>query len=248
MDIGEQINLLSQLSALTLFCGDIDDKEICDRVSTKFNCTCKVCGISVDDVRDTIQSSYIITMPIVFIFPHIEKMSINAINSLLKITEEPPNHVRFILTADNIENVLPTIRSRATVIYVSTKKHNFDKDLIDFCYLVYTNIASVSLTNALKIPNRIKLKDTDTDKFELMDFLCCMREIYANNFKYFSNLDELVVSNKLFEKYFATEMAICQLRSIRGVKKDSLLDEWIIKIRGVGTDEKEYSGDCNRIV
>lgn len=248
MDIGEQINLLSQLPALTVICGNTSVEEILKKVSDKFNCTCKICELSVDSVRETIQSSYIITMPIVFIFPHIEKMSVNAINSLLKITEEPPNHVRFILTVDSAENVLPTIYSRAMIINVPTKNLEFDNTLIDFCYLVYTNITSVPLTNALKIPNRIKLKDTDTDKFELIDFLSCMREIYANNFKYFSDKEELNVSDKLFEKYRVTEIAICQLRGVRGVKKDALLDEWIIKIRGVGTNEKEYSGDCNRIM
>lgn len=245
MDIGEQIN---QLSALTIFCGNVNINDLVKTISNKFNYTCKVCEASVDEVREAVQNSYTISIPIVYIFPNIEKMSTNAINSLLKVTEEPPNHARFILTVDNIDNVLPTIHSRAMVITVPTEKLDFDNDLIDFCYLVYTNISSVSLTNALKIPNRIKLKDTDTDKFELTDFLLCMRDTYANNFKYFSNKGEHIVTCKLFEKYFVTEMAICQLRSVKGIKKDSLLDEWIIKIRGADTNENKYSGNCNRAV
>lgn len=245
MDIREQ---MSQLSALTVVCGDADIEKLSKNITDNFNYTCKICGTSVDDVRETIQSSYTITMPIVFIFPHIEKMSINAINSLLKVTEEPPNSAKFILTVDDIANIIPTIHSRATIIRVPPRELNFSNDLIDFCYLVYTNIARVPLTNALKISNRIKLKDTDTDKFELIDFLSCMRIIYATNFKYFGEKEEWGAFDKLFNKYLATEIAICQLRSTRGIKKDSLLDEWIIKIRGVGTDEKEYSRDCNGVV
>ncbi len=41
-----------------------------------------------------------------------EKMRPETANSLLKLVEEPPHHALFILVTDNLERILPTIRSR----------------------------------------------------------------------------------------------------------------------------------------
>ena len=49
----------------------------------------------------------------IYIFSNIDNMGIPAQNALLKILEEPPKNVFFILTCISLSNVLPTIRSRA---------------------------------------------------------------------------------------------------------------------------------------
>jgi DNA polymerase-3 subunit delta' len=43
---------------------------------------------------------------------HVERMNEESANALLKVMEEPPEGVLFILTADSLAGVLPTIRSR----------------------------------------------------------------------------------------------------------------------------------------
>ena len=43
---------------------------------------------------------------------HVERMNEESANALLKVTEEPPEGVLFLLTADSLAGVLPTIRSR----------------------------------------------------------------------------------------------------------------------------------------
>ena len=43
---------------------------------------------------------------------HVEKMKAESANALLKVMEEPPEGVLFLLTADSLASVLPTIRSR----------------------------------------------------------------------------------------------------------------------------------------
>ena len=43
---------------------------------------------------------------------HVEKMNEESANALLKVMEEPPEVVLFLLTADSLAGVLPTIRSR----------------------------------------------------------------------------------------------------------------------------------------
>lgn len=242
------VSKLPYLSSLTVFCGAVDIGKLACEVSEKFNVVHKICDITVDDVREVIKNCYTISYPMVYIFPHVEKMSLNAINSLLKITEEPPNCSVFILTVDDISNLISTIRSRAVIVNPIPKEIEFAKTLEDFCDIVYMNIESVSLTNALKITNRIKLKENEEDKFELLDFLRCMLKIYFEHFKEYGRNGDAETANRLIDKYFITEIAIYQLKLVKGVKKDALLDEWIIKIRGVDTDEKEYSRNCNRVV
>ncbi len=51
----------------------------------------------------------------VFIIRDIQNLNRNSANALLKTLEEPPSHVHFILTCDNVKSILPTILSRCTV-------------------------------------------------------------------------------------------------------------------------------------
>ena len=73
-------------------------------------------GTGIDNVREIIELSYQQDKPICYICANADSMSIGAKNSLLKITEEPPNNAYFILTLQSITNTLETIQSRATVL------------------------------------------------------------------------------------------------------------------------------------
>ncbi len=46
------------------------------------------------------------------VFDQVERMNLGAANAALKILEEPPDDTHFVLIAEEVENVLPTIRSR----------------------------------------------------------------------------------------------------------------------------------------
>ncbi len=54
----------------------------------------------------------------IYIIPGIDKALAAAQNILLKVFEEPPEHVAFIMTAEEKDKVLETIRSRAIAINV----------------------------------------------------------------------------------------------------------------------------------
>lgn len=49
----------------------------------------------------------------VFLIDHLDRANEQAANSLLKTLEEPPEHMIFVLTAENAYDLLPTIRSRS---------------------------------------------------------------------------------------------------------------------------------------
>jgi len=70
---------------------------------------------TVDDVRLAISKAYKGGGDMIYAFADADNMSMSAQNALLKITEEPPSNIYFILTVNNINNVLETIRSRAYI-------------------------------------------------------------------------------------------------------------------------------------
>jgi DNA polymerase-3 subunit delta' len=55
----------------------------------------------------------------IFLIDQADRAGEQAANSLLKILEEPPDHLILILTAENVYDLLPTIRSRSVVINFS---------------------------------------------------------------------------------------------------------------------------------
>lgn len=52
----------------------------------------------------------------VYIINHVEKMTTEAVNALLKFLEEPSSNTTAILTTKNMSKVLPTIQSRCNII------------------------------------------------------------------------------------------------------------------------------------
>jgi len=56
----------------------------------------------------------------VFLIDHIDRANEQAANSMLKILEEPPPHLILILTAENVYDLLPTIRSRAVIFQMTS--------------------------------------------------------------------------------------------------------------------------------
>lgn len=78
---------------------------------------------AVSALREMILSCYVLPNDgdkKVYILRDIHQMSEQAQNTLLKIIEEPPPHVMFLLTCQNRAQVLPTILSRVVPIMITT--------------------------------------------------------------------------------------------------------------------------------
>ena len=54
-----------------------------------------------------------------FLIDQADRAGEQAANSLLKTLEEPPDHLILIMTAENVYDLLPTIRSRSVVLNFS---------------------------------------------------------------------------------------------------------------------------------
>ena len=55
----------------------------------------------------------------VFLIDRLDRANEQAANSLLKVLEEPPEHMVIFATADNLYDLLPTIRSRSVVLQLN---------------------------------------------------------------------------------------------------------------------------------
>ncbi len=90
--------------------------------------------ILVADSEDIVGESFI--KPIfagkkIFIVKNIDEAMDAPQNKLLKILEEPPHNVYFLLTCSNIDKVLPTIRSRCVKIELQRLGDDIIKNLIN---------------------------------------------------------------------------------------------------------------------
>ncbi len=76
-------------------------------------------SITVDRIRSVREEAYILPNQSdrrVFIIPDANLMNEQAQNALLKVLEEPPKRVSFILTCEYSAQLLPTVTSRASVL------------------------------------------------------------------------------------------------------------------------------------
>ncbi|GHU83204.1 hypothetical protein AGMMS50284_6340 [Clostridia bacterium] len=74
--------------------------------------------ISVDEIRHICSDAYIIPNEAngkVYILPQADKMQPPAQNAFLKVLEEPPQNMQFVLLCAQAQSLLATIRSRAVV-------------------------------------------------------------------------------------------------------------------------------------
>lgn len=80
----------------------------------------------IDTIRAIKASAYVAPNEAagrVMILTDVQNMTVQAQNALLKVFEEPPENVTFLLTCDNVGKLLPTIASRATVYRVENPSY-----------------------------------------------------------------------------------------------------------------------------
>lgn len=82
--------------------------------------------IKIDQIRElnrwSVQTSQQGGYKIAIIYPS-EQMNVQSANAFLKVLEEPPPQTLFILVADKVLSILPTVRSRCQSLLFSVPKH-----------------------------------------------------------------------------------------------------------------------------
>lgn len=232
-------------------------KELCKYIAESLNVFwCYEPDCKVDTVRNAIWDAYKVYSPTLYIFADADNMSIQAKNSLLKVTEEPPRNAYFIMTLEDINNALPTIRSRA----VSFQMNSYSvPELLQY----YAGDAKNNdiIANICETPGEVDyLKMIGPDTFydfvtKVFDNIALVNG--ANSFKIGLNLclkeNTPGYDLKLFLKAFkcvcwdayldqhedkykdALEITSQALQkcSYKSINRQMVFDTWILSIRGV---------------
>lgn len=90
-------------------------------------------GLSIEEVRSIVErASQSHQYPyLIFVLENIGRMKVEAANALLKTLEEPGEDVLFFLTANNEEDVLPTVKSRCHSTYFQTVPESELKEMVN---------------------------------------------------------------------------------------------------------------------
>lgn len=120
--------------------------------------------VKIDTVREMITQSYKQVMTMLYIIPDADNMSNAAKNALLKVTEEPPNEAYFIMTLEDENNTLETIRSRGTVFHMDRYTPNEIEE-----YTVY--VYGVTDERVMQLTKELSDTPGDVDTFANMGIL-----------------------------------------------------------------------------
>ena len=83
----------------------------------------------VDDAREVIREAYIAEAQTKYIILASKFFNETSQNALLKLLEEPPRNIEFIIITESKSALLPTVRSRMPLISHQSEKERVDLDL-----------------------------------------------------------------------------------------------------------------------
>jgi len=99
---------------------DIDSKLVKEYICDEFK---------VEHAKEVIKEAYIAEEKKKYLLICAKGYRIEAQNALLKLLEEPPRNIEFILIASSKSTLLPTIRSRLSIEMIESKKLELDLNL-----------------------------------------------------------------------------------------------------------------------
>ena len=140
---------------------------------------------SIEDIKDLAKETKVFHPKTRFYYlPDFHLSSIPAQNSFLKLLEEPPSNVQFILSTGNKNNLLQTIVSRVKIVKLKGKeKYNIGKNPIS---------DGIPLT-------QFKITDKESAKNILFQFINFFREKLDSDKKSSSVIKEILRLNGLLE-------------------------------------------------
>ena len=227
-------------------------REVAKRLGVQF--IVQLPDVKADTIRGMIDEAYRNPNDLLYIIPNAENMSAQAKNALLKVTEEPPNYAYFIMTAQDENSLLDTIKSRGMLFHLDT-----------YTPTEIGEYADCDNTEDLRIITSVCETPGDVDilkKIEPTNFYNYV-DMVVNNIAEVSGANAFKIASKIRFKdeedkydlsvFWRTFMLVCLERvneeplkfakgvkitskylqdlNITGVNKASLFDIWILAIR-----------------
>lgn len=94
-------------------------KTLTNAIAFELNCQRAIVEPKVDAIREMIKDCYKVQSPVLYVIIDSDKMSHQAKNAMLKVCEETPNNAYIMMLVNDINTVLPTIKSRACVFAIN---------------------------------------------------------------------------------------------------------------------------------
>ena len=113
-------------------------------------------NFKIEHAKRVMQEAYISEAAKKYIIMAAVEFTIVAQNSLLKLLEEPPNNIEFIIISPSKSNLLPTVRSRLPIIKQTTI-HTVEKLDINLARLDYKEVFSFLKEHSRVSKNEAKL-------------------------------------------------------------------------------------------
>lgn len=134
---------------------------------------------SIDEMREMIDLAYKQTEPILFIISNADNMSLNAKNSILKLVEEPPNNIIVIIELEDINNTLPTIKSRCLELQMENYTEEEIEEMINKIIPNITELQKAILLDCCQNYYQIEL----LNKYGIEEFYKYVEKVVNNIYK-----------------------------------------------------------------
>lgn len=151
---------------------------------------------SIEDIKNLKKETKVFNPNIrIYFLADFHLSSIPAQNSFLKLLEEPPSNVQFILSTDNKNRLLPTIISRVKIVKLQrgNKRENVDKFVAD----AIEGVINHASTGIPLLP--FKITDRESAKNILLQMLFFFRQRLAGDVHVPSILKEILKNQALLE-------------------------------------------------
>ena len=231
-------------------------RTLASYIAEQFGFDVRWIGNKVNDVRDMIADCRSLSKPTMFVFVGADDMSLSAKNSLLKVTEEPPNDAYFVIPLEDAGNTLATIKSRSIELQMEPYTHaelaefsdnelcltiatspgeiiELEKagvdNLVEIVEKVVDNVYDVSSGNALNIAKNVKFKDED-EGYPLDVFWRVLNVRLVN--RIMTNLDRITMSEvQLYSDWISITQRYLNYIGNASLNKRMIFDMWLFDIR-----------------
>ncbi len=181
--------------------------------------------LSVDQIRELRADAFVKAHSAshrVFIIEDAERMNEQAQNALLKVLEEPPQNVIFILLTPSKTVLLDTIISRCVLLSITTA--GVDSAHCDRANKFIDLLLSGSEYDMLKLLTPLEKSRRDTEEFFSTLGICAAKRIAAGS-AYARVLDRLFDDTKYYLDLLETNINLPLLLSLAVSRSKGLLDK-----------------------
>jgi len=145
---------------------------------------------SIEDIKNITKETKIFNPKTrIYFLENFHLSSVPAQNSFLKLLEEPPSNVQFVLTTDNRNSLLPTIISRVKIIKLIEKQ---SKEVVEQFISPFHTTTKIPLSS-------FKITDKESAKNIFLQLINFFRDKLESDKKFPIILKEILRLNSLLE-------------------------------------------------